>query len=255
MLTIGLALARRNDYTSGMAIKPLLKALAEAGIASRRWLADAIKQGRVKVNGEIAEDFRQPVDVESDRISISGQPVDLKPRQLVYIMLNKPKGIMSTTSDERGRRTVISILPQKYRHLRLYPVGRLDKNTTGLLLLTNDGELTNQLTHPRFEREKEYLVSTSGKLQPDEKRKLEQGIELEDGLTHPAVVKEVETPPFNYSITIREGKKRQVHRMFESLGHPILELKRTRIGRFKLGNLPQGAIREISEREVKALLR
>jgi 23S rRNA pseudouridine2605 synthase len=238
-----------------MATKPLLKALTEAGIGSRRWLADAIKQSRVKVNGDTAEDFRQPVDVETAHISINGQPIDLKPRQLVYIMLNKPKGIMSTTSDERGRRTVIDILPEKYRHLRLYPVGRLDKDSTGLLLLTNDGELTNRLTHPRFEHEKEYLVSISGNLKLEEKRKLEQGIELEDGLTHPAVIKEVDLPPFNYSITIHEGRKRQVRRMFETLGHPVLALKRIRLGSLNLGRLKEGEIRELSAKEVKTLLK
>ena len=238
-----------------MTTRPLLKALTEAGIGSRRWLADAIKQSRVKVNGEIAEDFRQPVNVETDHISISGQPVDLKPRQLVYLVLNKPSGIMSTTSDERGRRTVIDILPEKYRHLRLYPVGRLDKDSTGLLLLTNDGELTNRLTHPRFEQEKEYLVSISEKLKPEEERKLEQGIELEDGLTHPAAIKEVDLPPFNYSITIHEGRKRQVRRMFESLGHPVLALKRIRLGSLNLGKLKEGEIRELSAKEVKTLLK
>jgi len=238
-----------------MTTRPLLKALTEAGIGSRRWLADAIKQSRVKVNGEIAEDFRQPVNVETDHISISGQPVDLKPRQLVYLVLNKPSGIMSTTSDERGRRTVIDILPEKYRHLRLYPVGRLDKDSTGLLLLTNDGELTNRLTHPRFEQEKEYLVSISDKLKTEEERKLEQGIELEDGLTHPAAIKEVDLPPFNYSITIHEGRKRQVRRMFESLGHPVLALKRIRLGSLNLGKLKEGEIRELSAKEVKTLLK
>jgi 23S rRNA pseudouridine2605 synthase len=238
-----------------MATKPLLKALTEAGIGSRRWLADAIKQSRVKVNGEVAEDFRQPVDVVTARISISGQPVDLKPSQLVYLVLNKPKGIMSTTSDERGRRTVIDILPEKYRHLRLYPVGRLDKDSTGLVLLTNDGDLTNRLTHPRFEHEKEYLVSIGGNLKPDEKQKLEQGIELEDGLTYPAAIKEVDISPFNYSLTIHEGRKRQVRRMFESLGHPVLALKRIRLGSLNLGKLKEGEIRELSSKEVKALFK
>ena len=207
------------------------------------------------MNGEIAEDFRQPVDVETAHISISGQPIDLNPRQLVYLVLNKPKGIMSTTSDERGRRTVIDILPEKYRHIRLYPVGRLDKDSTGLLLLTNDGELTNRLTHPRFEHEKEYLVSISGKLNADEKQKLEQGIELEDGLTHPTEIKEVEAPPFNYSITIHEGRKRQVRRMFESIGHTVQLLKRVRMGNLNLGKLKEGEIRELNAKEVKALFK
>jgi 23S rRNA pseudouridine2605 synthase len=250
-----MVLTSRNAYTKAMATKPLLKALTEAGIGSRRWLADAIKQSRVKVNGEIAEDFRQPVNVETDHISISGQPVDLKPRQLVYLVLNKPRGIMSTTSDERGRRTVIDILPEKYRHLRLYPVGRLDKDSTGLLLLTNDGDLTNRLTHPRFEYEKEYLISIAGNLKSEEKRKLEQGIELEDGITHPAAIKELNIPPFKYSITIHEGRKRQVRRMFESQGHPVLALKRIRMGGLSLGKLKEGEVREFSPREVKALLK
>ena len=249
-----LVLTSRNAYTKAMSTKPLLKALTKAGIGSRRWLAYAIKQGRVKVNGEIAEDFRQPVDVETDRISISGQPVDLKPRQLVYLLLNKPPGIMSTTSDERGRRTVLDILPEKYRHLRLYPVGRLDKDTTGLLLLTNDGELTNRLTHPRFGHTKEYMISIAAKLKPEERRKLEQGIELEDGITHPAIIKEVESPPFTYSITIHEGRKRQVRRMFDSLGHPVLALKRVRLGSLNIGKLKEGELRELSIKEVKALL-
>lgn len=236
-----------------MATKPLLKALSEAGVGSRRRLADAIKRGRVKVNGRVAEDFRQLVNVRDDRVTINGQPVDLQPSQLVYLMLNKPKGIMSTTSDERGRKTVIDILPEKYRQLRLYPVGRLDKDTTGLLLLTNDGDLTNRLTHPRFEQEKEYLVYIGDKLKPEEKRRLEQGIELEDRLTHPAIIKEIQASPFNYSIVIHEGRKRQVRRMFESVGHPVLELKRVRIGKLKLGNLKEGEVRELSVQEVSLL--
>ena len=234
---------------------PLLKTLAEVGIGSRRWVADAIRQGRVEVNGRVMEDFRYPLNVETDRVLIDGRLVDLKPRQVVCLMLNKPKGVLSTTSDERGRGTVISILSEKYRHLRLYPVGRLDKDSTGLLLLTNDGELTYKLTHPRFEREKEYLVLVDAKLEPGERRKLEQGIELEDGMTHPAVVEEVkDCPPFNYTITIHEGRKRQVRRMFQGLGHRVLALKRVRFGRLALGNLKEGEIRELGIKEVQALL-
>jgi 23S rRNA pseudouridine2605 synthase len=238
-----------------MATKPLLKALTEAGIDSRRRLADAIREGRVNVNRIVAEDFRQPINVETDKITINGQPVDLKPERLVYLMLNKPAGFMSTTSDERGRRTVIDLLPEKYRHLRLYPVGRLDRETTGLLLLTNDGEFTNRLTHPRYEHQKEYLVAIKDKLKPDEKRKLEQGIKLEDGLTHPSVIKEANDPPFNYSITIHEGKKRQVRRMFENVGHRVQALKRARTGSLRLGRLKEGELRELSAQEIRALLK
>jgi 23S rRNA pseudouridine2605 synthase len=235
---------------------PLLKALARAGIGPRRWLAGAILQGRVQVNGAVVEDFGYPVNVETDRLLIDGQPVDLKPQPPVYLMLNKPRGILSTTRDERGRRTVMDILPQKYRNLRLYPVGRLDKDSTGLLLLTNDGELAHRVAHPRFEHEKEYLVYIDGSLKPDEKRRLERGLELEDGRTYPAKVREVSTPaPYNYSIAIHEGRKRQVRRMLGSLGHPVLALRRIRIGNLELGNLPEGDTRELSAQEVQAMLK
>ncbi len=233
---------------------PLLKALAQAGVGPRRQLADAIRQGRVKVNGKVVEDFRYPLNVETDHVSIDKQPVDLKPRQAVYLLLNKPKGVLSTTSDERGRRTVFDILPEDYRHLRLHPVGRLDKDSTGLLLLTNDGELTHRLTHPSFEHEKGYLVSINARLPASEKRRLEQGLELGDGITHRAIVKEVQAKPFNYSITIHEGRKRQVRRMFQRLGHRILALKRVSMGSIQLGDLREGEIRELSAQEVQSLL-
>lgn len=233
---------------------PLLKALTKVGIGSRRWLADAIKHGRVEVNGKIVEDFSYLLDVGTDHVAVDKRPVDLKPGQAVYLLLNKPKGVLSTTDDARGRRTVIRILPDKYRRLRLYPVGRLDKDSTGLLLLTNDGELTHRLTHPRFEREKEYLVHINARLRPGEKRRLEQGLKLEDGITHRATVKKVGGRPFNYSITIHEGRKRQVHRMFERLGYRVLALRRIRIGSFSLGDLKEGEVRELSAREAQALL-
>jgi 23S rRNA pseudouridine2605 synthase len=233
----------------------LIKALAEAGTGSRRWITDAIRNGRVEINGSVAEDFRHPVNVEVDQVSIDGSPVDLKPRKATYLLLNKPKGVLSTTRDKRGRRTVMDILPKDYRRMRLYPVGRLDKDSTGLLLLTNDGELTYRLTHPRFEHEKEYLVHIDGRLKAHEKQKLEHGIRLEDGMTHPAKVGETQSlSPFNYSITIREGRKRQVRRMLESLGHRALALKRVRMGSLSLDDLREGDMRELSAGEVRNLL-
>ena len=237
-----------------MSSTPVLKALTKAGIGPRRQLADAIREGRVKVNGKVVEDFSYPVNLEMDRISIDGRLVNLKPKQKVYLMLNKPKGVMSTTSDERGRSTVIDILPENYRHLRLHPVGRLDKDSTGLLLLTNDGELTYRLTHPSFEHEKEYLVSINARLKESEKRRLEHGLKLEDGTTHRATVKEVDAKPFNYSITIHEGRKRQVRRMFEHLGLRVPALKRVRMGSIRLGDLREGEARKLSAREVSMLL-
>jgi 23S rRNA pseudouridine2605 synthase len=233
---------------------PLLKALTEAGVGSRRRIADAIKNGKVKVNGEPVENFRHPVNLETDRVSLHGKTVDLKPRRTVYLMVNKPAGIITTTSDERGRRTVLDILPEKYRHLRLYPVGRLDKDSTGLLILTNNGELTYRLTHPRFEHEKEYLIQIAGRLKPEEKRKLEKGIELEDGMTYPVVVREIKSPPFNYSVITHEGRKREIRRMLANLGYRVLALKRIRMGSLNLGNLREGAARELTDAEVSALL-
>lgn len=232
----------------------LLKALTNAGAGSRRWAADSIQKGLVRVNGNTIEDFAYPVDVGADHVTVSGKSVFMLPEQLVYLMVNKSKGLISTTSDERRRKTVLEIVPQKYRNLRVYPVGRLDKDTTGLLLLTNDGELTYRLTHPKFELEKEYLVQTDKQLSPGQKGKLEKGLALEDGVTSPAVIRELK-PPLNYSITIHEGRKRQVHRMFARMGLKVLYLKRVRMGSLKLGNLKEGEARELTRDEVRELTR
>lgn len=236
-------------------MKPLLKLLLEAGLGSRRRLANAIQQGRVQVNGEVVEDFLRPVNVKRDTIVLDGKRVNLTPESPVYLMLNKPAGVLSTTRDDRGRKTVLDVLPPKYHGLRLYPVGRLDKDSTGLLLLTNDGKMTYQLTHPKFEHEKEYLISIRDKLQSGEEEEIEKGLQLDDGMTHPAVIKEVKAHrPFNYSVTIHEGRKRQVRRMFEKLGHRVLALKRVREGGLSLGNLGDRQVRELSAEEVKSLL-
>lgn len=233
----------------------LLAVLARAGVGSRRKIAAAIISGRVTVNGETADNLRQPVNPDADRVTFAGRPVNVKPEKTVRLILNKPAGIISTTSDEKGRWTVLDILPGEYRHLRLYPVGRLDKDSTGLLLLTNDGDLTNRLTHPRFEQEKEYLVQLEGKLKPEDRVKLERGIELEDGKTSPGEIKDITTAsPFNYSFIIHEGKKRQVRRMFASLGYKVIALKRIRMGNIRLGELKEGQVRELSAGEVAHLI-
>jgi len=237
-----------------MTDKPLIKALTEAGIGPRRRMADAIRQGRVTVNGAVAESFNHPVNTARDRVTLDGKAVKLESGETVCLMLHKPAGVVSTARDEKGRRTVLNILPTEYRALRLYPAGRLDADSTGLLLLTNDGDLTYRLTHPRFEHEKEYLVHIRGGLGAEEAGKLARGIRLEDGPTAPAQVKEVSLPPYNYSLTIHEGRKRQVRRMFEHLGHPVLALKRVRIGNLKLGELKEGEVRPLSKREIKSLL-
>jgi len=238
-----------------MTTQTLLKLLTEAGIGSRRRVAEAIINKHVKVNGKIVEDLRYPINTETDFILIDEKPVEITPKKTVTLMLHKPEGFISTASDEKGRKTVLDILPEKYRRLRLYPAGRLDRDSTGLILLTNDGELTYRLTHPRYEFEKEYLIYIEGQLRKDEKQKLERGIRLEDGITRPAIVREAKfSPPFNYSITIHEGKKRQVRRMLEKVGHRVLALKRIRMGNLKLGNLKEGKTRELSQQEVRFLV-
>lgn len=230
----------------------LLKALTGAAAGPRRRMADAIMKGSVRVNGAVVSDLRYTVDVDKDRVTVDGRLVDIKPKRFVYLMLNKPAGVLSAVYDERGRKTVIEMLPARYRDIGLHPVGRLDKDSTGLLLLTNDGDLTYRLTHPKFEKEKEYLVQIDGNLSSNELRALERGVELEDGITHGAVVKLVRTmPPFNYSITLHEGKKRQVRRMFAALGYRVVALKRVREGSIVLGGLAEGELRELSAGEVE----
>jgi len=233
----------------------ILKSLTAAGIGSRRRLADAIKQGRVTLNGQVVSDFRQPV-AAGDVIAVDGKKVDTDViGAKTYIILNKPVGILSASSDERGGETALDILPPQYRKQRLYPAGRLDKDSSGLLLLTNDGELTYQLTHPRYEHQKEYLVYIKRELTADEVPRLEKGVELDDGRTAPARVKPVSQPPYNYSITIHEGRRRQVRRMLASLGHQVVELKRVRLGSLYLGNLKEGEVRALSAIEARRALK
>jgi len=231
----------------------ILKALAESGAGSRRALAAAIKEGRVRLNGEVVTGFRQPVDPARDCLSLDGRVITLRPEKHVYVMLHKPADILTTTHDDRARRTVFDMLPPQYRQQHLHPVGRLDKYSTGLLILTNDGDLTYRLTHPRYEHEKEYLIRIAERLSAAEKARLEKGIELEEGRTSPATVREVRRPPYNYSITIHEGRKRQLRRMLAAIGRPVLALKRVRLGGLKLGGLREGACRELTAREVKLL--
>jgi 23S rRNA pseudouridine2605 synthase len=233
--------------------KPLIKVLTEAGIGSRRRMAEAIKQGKVTVNNTVAESFKHPVDLQKDKVTFEGRDINPQPEKTICLMLNKPEGIVSTVSDEKGRRTVVNILPEKYKRFRLYPVGRLDIDTTGLIIMTNDGDLTYRLTHPRFEYEKEYLVAIRGNLTADEKQQLQRGVLLEDGMTHPALIKEISQTPFNYSVIIHEGRKRQVRRMFERLHYTVTALKRVRIGNLTLGELKEGDARTLTSKEIAAL--
>ncbi len=238
-----------------MTTQTIIKFLTASGTGSRRKMADAIKAGRISVNGQTVESFTQPVNAATDKITIDGARIEQKTQGMTYLLLNKPKGIVTTTGDDRHSKTVVDILPKEFRHIRLYPVGRLDKDSTGLIILTNDGDFTYRLTHPKFEREKEYLVYIKGTLTPAQVAELEQGQELEDGRTSPSRVRVVNSPPFNYSITIHEGKNRQVRRMFASLGFQVMELKRIRIDTLTIAGLSEGDIRELAPREIKALKR
>ena len=238
-----------------MTLQPIIKLLTASGAGSRRQMTAIIKRGGIVVNGETVESFNHPVDPASDVITIDGTSISVAAEPPVYLMLNKPAGIISSTTDTRGGRTVIDILPEKYRTTRLYPVGRLDKDSTGLVLLTNDGSLTFRLTHPRFEQEREYRVRLDRALQREDVTALEKGIDLHDGRTSPARVKALEHPPFSYSVTIHEGRKRQVRRMFAVLGYSVRGLKRNRLGSLRLGVLREGEVRELTRVEIESLRR
>ena len=232
--------------------RTLLKTLRDAGLGSRRDLAAAIKAGRVKVNGITAESFSLPLK-PSDTVIFDGNPVEQEKPQKVYLALNKPMEVISTTEDKHGRRTVIDLLPEEYKRLKLFPVGRLDEDTTGLILLTNDGDLAYRLTHPRFEVEKEYLAAVDGALNVTQLDQLQNGIELDDGMSAPAKIKPVLLSPYNYRIVIHEGRKRIVRRLFAAVGHQVRLLKRIRIGKLKLENLKDGEIRRLTHSEVREL--
>ena len=205
-----------------------------------------IEAGRVSVNGERATIGRR-VDPHHDSVEIDRVPVPTRPG-LVHYLLNKPAGFITTPTDEKGRDTVMSLVPARER---VYPVGRLDRETEGLLLLTNDGDLTHRLTHPSFGVPKEYLVQVKGRLAPVAVRQLREGIELDDGVTAPAKVALV--APTTLRIVIHEGRNRQVRRMCEAVGHPVTRLVRTRIGPVSDPRLSPGEWRLLSVEEVRAL--
>jgi 23S rRNA pseudouridine2605 synthase len=226
----------------------LAKYLADAGIASRRASEGIVRAGRVTVGGVTVADPARDV-AAGDAVALDGKPVSVVHERVVYA-LNKPAGVVSTARDPQGRPTVVSMVPQTER---LYPVGRLDIDTTGLILLTNQGELAHRLTHPSFEVEKTYRAVVGGPaLEQRALQAMRDGIELEDGRTAPARVRRVSADTLE--ITIHEGRKRQVKRMCEAVGHPVKRLERIRLGPLELGDLPRGRWRRLSEAEVDALI-
>jgi 23S rRNA pseudouridine2605 synthase len=227
----------------------LAKYLAHAGVASRRHAERLISSGRVTVDGRRVTDPARDVG-DQNEIEVEGRPVT--PEPLEYHLLNKPLGVVSTAHDPEGRTKVIDLVDSD---ARLYPVGRLDADSTGLVLLTNDGELANRLMHPRYEIERTYRLRVKGRPPKAALTKLRAGIELEDGRTAPAGVETVEIHPREtvLDLTIHEGRNRLVRRMFEAIGHPVLELQRTRIGPLTLGRLASGSSRKLRPDEAMKL--
>jgi 23S rRNA pseudouridine2605 synthase len=220
----------------------LVKFLAHAGIASRRGAELVIAEGRVTLAGRRVSDPALDVG-PGDEVAVDGRPL-AGPEQRVLYALNKPLGVVSTARDTHGRRTVLELIPDQ--GLRLYPVGRLDIDSTGLILLTNDGELANRLTHPRFEIPKTYLAEVErGPVGERAIRRLRAGLTLDDGPTAPARVRRL--GPGTLELTIHEGRNRQVRRMCEAVGHPVVSLQRTAFGPLELGNLAAGRWRLLSE--------
>jgi 23S rRNA pseudouridine2605 synthase len=229
----------------------LAKYLAHAGVASRRSAEALIAAGRVTVGQEIVTDPARDVDQHS-RVALDGRALaGAEPR--VLFALNKPVGVVSTARDTHGRRTVVELVPA--RGLRLYPVGRLDIDSSGLILLTNDGELANRLTHPRFEVSKTYRAKLGGGPVTDAAlRALRDGVVLDDGRTAPARVRRIGAPGSNrIELTIHEGRNRQVRRMCKAIGHSVLELQRIRFGPLALEGLAPGAHRRLARAEVERL--
>ncbi len=225
----------------------LAKFLAAAGVASRRAAEEIVRAGRVTVDGQPVTDPARDVD-DGTAVTVDGERVKVGRRRAVYAV-NKPAGVVSTARDTHGRPTVVSLVNYAGR---LYPVGRLDIDTTGLILLTNDGELAHRLTHPSFEVEKSYRVVVARPPVRDAAlRQLREGVQLEDGPTAPAKVRRV--APDAFEITIHEGRNRQVRRMCEAVGHRISELQRVRFGPLALGGLKPGASRRLSNDEVRSL--
>jgi 23S rRNA pseudouridine2605 synthase len=226
------------------------KVLARAGFGSRRVCDELVADGRVEVDGEVARPGTR-VDPERARITVDGVPVAAR-EDLVYYLLNKPVGHVSTAADPQGRPTVVGLVPSEPR---VFPVGRLDVDTEGLLVLTNDGELTQLLTHPRHGVTKTYLAEVEGVPTPAELRALRRGVDLDDGVTAPAKVSLVQrrAPVAAVELTIHEGRNRQVRRMCEAVGHPVRRLVRTRVGPLYDRRLAPGEWRPLTRREVRSL--
>ncbi len=231
----------------------LQKVLAARGVASRRKCEELILAGRVKVNGMKVDQLGFKVDDEHDKIEVDGKEVGKVP--FVYLILHKPTGVITSASDPQGRKVVTDLVKDVKE--RVYPVGRLDLDTSGLLLMTNDGELANKIAHPRFEIDKVYLATVKGIPSEQALKTLREGVMLEDGMTYPAqaelTFKDPQLNQATIKLTIHEGRNRQVRRMCQAVGHPVVKLKRVQLGFLTLGKLAPRQYRMLTSQEVDKL--
>jgi 23S rRNA pseudouridine2605 synthase len=220
---------------------------------SRRKADELIAEGRVKLNGKILKDLGTTIDPDSDQVSVNNIPLKPQATKQSYVALHKPSGCVSTRNDEFNRKTILDLLP---KNLNLKPVGRLDKDTEGLIFLSNDGDFINRLTHPKFECQKEYYGEIKGILSYEDRNLLEKGVLIEGKKTAPAKIKIIKKEAAKektiVTIVIHEGRKRQIRKMFASINHPVKYLRRIRIGPVKLGNLAKGQYRFLTKSEINA---
>ena len=231
------------------------KYLAECGVASRRNCEKPILEGRVKVNGKVVTNLATDVS-ETDQVSLDDKKVAPIAKH-IYLMMNKPKGFVTTTSDDKGRKTVMDLLAKKFANKRLFPVGRLDYDTEGLLLLTTDGDFANRIAHPRNEIHKTYVANIENEVSESELNKLREGVVLDGVKTGHSRIKVLgfDGKITRVEVVITEGRNRQVRRMFESINREVVFLKRTAIGELKLGGMGRGEVRELKDEEVEYLKR
>lgn len=229
----------------------LQKYMAKCGVASRRKCEEIILQGRVKVNNEIINELGYKVDINNDKITVDNKKIELEENK-VYIALNKPEGYVSTVKDEKGRETIIDLIKVKER---IYPIGRLDYDTSGLILLTNDGDIYNKIIHPREEKNKIYIADIKGIPSKEDIEKFQKGINIDGYITAPASMEILRSNRecAEVKIIIHEGRNRQIRKMCEAINHPVLRLKRVQIGSIELNNLPKGEWRFLTEEEINYL--
>ena len=228
------------------------KYLSLCGMGSRRKVEDYILSGRIKINGSVDKSLHTMVNINSDTVELDNKrlnPLD----ELFYIILNKPRGYITTLSDERARPIVMDLIPEKYKKAFVFPVGRLDKDTEGLLLLTNDGDLAYCLTHPKFGVSKEYIVKLDKPLRDSDRSRIEKGIYIDGHKTNPAVIEFPGKTEKLVKMTITEGKKRQVRLTFSSLSYNVKKLKRVSFGPLVLGEVKSGEYRLLNDKEIKVL--